>query len=305
MQMIKVAEAELQGQRNAAIADQRARSEAAYKGYVDQIISDPRKLDIKAVAKDPNLSGEHGETLLRLYQEQMKKLADGTDGLEGKHGPGFWKMFQGVTAQGDGRITDPHEIYRRAGPGGDLTLADAKTLVDLQNDQKTSVAKGDGDAAATAEFYRNARRVMVTAPGLKSQEDAYHSWFQKARARDAQLKQTMTAGPRYADDGELAKTVKPIPVDDGTFVTPPPAPPPSVLSRVVGAVESAIAGTAAANKARAEPKTKDEIVAAYKAGHFGYGPAAREKAADLLTRLGHPLKSPAPPSGLPQVSPSQ
>lgn len=273
----------------AQAADEKAKKDAAYGAYdkyTTQMLIDPTKVDPKAIATDPALAnfGNEKWALQEHLNTALKK--QGGDDLEGKHSPGFWKAYQGVTSQGPDRITDPFAIYKRTGPGGDLSLADAKQLTELQKEVQTSLTKGDGDAQASAEFYRYSRSKMFPF-GTVTQEDndAYHDWFQKTRALDAKLKASgMTAGERYGEDGPLAKLVKPPPVTDGTLVDKPAAPPPSFLQRAETAISGFMAGTAAANQARTEPKTTDDVVSAFKAGRI-----TRQKATELLTKMGHPL----------------
>jgi hypothetical protein len=102
------------------------------------------------IGQDPALTWE---TKLHLV-EALKK--EGTPGQEAAaYGPGFWSAYQGIAAPpGDpSRITDQNQILRRAGPGGDLTLAGVEKLNQTLAATKRPEAAGDTKMQAGALAY--------------------------------------------------------------------------------------------------------------------------------------------------------
>lgn len=174
----------------AADAEQRRQSEAAYKRYVDQIIADPTKLDIKAVARDPYLSGQHGETLLRLWQEQIKKLQGG--GEDENKGPGFWDTFRAVT-QPNSPIKSPQQIYELTGPGRPLTLTGARALVTLMNERRSGAQGGNFQTQATTRFFTNFHAKIAETYGPSSAEGEQR-YFQFYMDKSQQIRDGIAAG---------------------------------------------------------------------------------------------------------------
>jgi hypothetical protein len=73
------------------------------------------------------------------------------------YGPGFWQAFQAVHApDGDPRkITDPAQLYLRAGPDGDLTAAGVNRLA--AEIQSKATPEGEAESAMKKAFLEYAR----------------------------------------------------------------------------------------------------------------------------------------------------
>jgi hypothetical protein len=113
-----------------AEADKRqAKEDAAFvanQEWSSAIIANPTKVDPRAIARDPRLSGEQMRAITNFQDEELRKLK-GEAGDENR-GPGFWSAYDRVF-QGGFKSTD--EIYAQARKGGTLTLPDADKLAAL------------------------------------------------------------------------------------------------------------------------------------------------------------------------------
>ncbi len=110
------------------------RSERVNGTYTARVLNgDVSPQILSQVANDPNLLPETKWTLTRAIREESTR-AGGGDKDAKTYGPGFYKALQGVTADRNdpNRIGDVNEIWRRAGPGGDLTFEGANKLVELK-----------------------------------------------------------------------------------------------------------------------------------------------------------------------------
>lgn len=141
-------EAERQ-QREQAIADsadtsaRTLRNADAMNTYTSSILLG-KYPSIATIANDPNLTAEGKDAM----QNMMLRHADDSQaGALYSYGPGYFSAMNQILAQpGDpSRVTDPVEIYKRSGPGGDLTPAGAMKLVSMQKD----VTKTDAAAEQT------------------------------------------------------------------------------------------------------------------------------------------------------------
>lgn len=107
------------------------------------------------IKADPRLSGSSRLALINAVQAD----ADRTEaGATAAYGNGFWAAYQGVTAEADDptKITSVDDLMRRAGPGGDLTLAGVQKLgAMLTLNQKT--VGGEAITSAKAAMLRYAK----------------------------------------------------------------------------------------------------------------------------------------------------
>lgn len=132
--------------------DAKARSqlnEQAANQYVTRMLTPSANLSTMAaeIANDPKLTSQ---TKLHLTDALQKHGGTDLAHAPQTYGPGFWDAYQAVTKQPgqEGRIADVNELYRRAGPGGDLTLAGVEKLshvmatnVKSVNDQAVNTSK--------------------------------------------------------------------------------------------------------------------------------------------------------------------
>lgn len=114
-------------------------SDDAAGGYMTQILTGQNTADLgQMIAQDPKLEWQTKESLTSALQAHAQSSASAATA---SYGPGFWSAYQQVTAPtGDpSRISDVGQILRRAGPGGDLTLAGANQLVQTMTQNQRSV----------------------------------------------------------------------------------------------------------------------------------------------------------------------
>lgn len=115
----------LAAQQIAQEADERAKkaqNDHAADQYVQQMQAGNYNGIVQSIAENPALEWQ---TRVALHEMALKGSGSDVEQDTQAYGKGFWDVFKRVTAPvGDpNRISDPTEIMRRAGPGGDLTLA--------------------------------------------------------------------------------------------------------------------------------------------------------------------------------------
>ena len=93
---------------------------------------------VDQIADDPKLTWE---TKRALGDAAEKKVGSDVNEASEAYGPGFWNAYKAVNAPTDDptRIADPTMLLRRAGPGGDLTLAGAEKLSGILKQNQASV----------------------------------------------------------------------------------------------------------------------------------------------------------------------
>jgi len=145
----------------AADATAKARKEAseqARDGYVTRMMKGDMKGIIDQIANDQSLTPESRTILWDLAE---KHSGSDVEKEAATYGKGFWGAYTAIHAPpGDeARITDATQIYRRAGPGGDLTLAGAKELAkELQDKQ---LPGGEAESDMRKQFLLNARKQIT------------------------------------------------------------------------------------------------------------------------------------------------
>lgn len=113
-------------------------NDAAANEYVTSMVGG-KAIDLNKIANDQRLDWHTKEHLAK-----MAETAAGPDGMKAAraYGEGFWPAYQSILAPPDtpGRISDVTELYKRAGPGGDLTLAGVEKLTHIMQSNRKSVA---------------------------------------------------------------------------------------------------------------------------------------------------------------------
>lgn len=113
-------------------------NDAAANEYVTSMVGG-KAIDLNKIAADQRLDWHTKEHLAK-----MAETAAGPDGMKAAraYGEGFWPAYQSILAPPDtpGRISDVTELYKRAGPGGDLTLAGVEKLTHIMQSNRKSVA---------------------------------------------------------------------------------------------------------------------------------------------------------------------
>ena len=124
---------------DATAAAKKQLSDQSAGKYMTQILNGGTGPDLlNQIANDPALEWETKDALTKAAQGHAE---DSAAGATAAYGPGFWKAYQQVSAEpGDpSRVADAGSILRRAGPGGDLTLAGAQKLLTVMGQNTRSV----------------------------------------------------------------------------------------------------------------------------------------------------------------------
>lgn len=115
-------------------------SDKAANTYMTQMLTPGTDIAslLPQIASDPDLEWQTKEQLTNAAQAHAENSAAGASAV---YGSGFGSAYQQVTAPaGDpSRIADAGTILRRAGPGGDLTLAGAEKLITVMGQNAKSV----------------------------------------------------------------------------------------------------------------------------------------------------------------------
>jgi hypothetical protein len=135
-----------------AEADKRqAKEDAAFvanQEWSSAIIANPTKVDPRAIARDPRLSGEQMRAITNFQDEELRKLKG--EGDTENRGPGFWSAYDRVF-QGGFKSTD--EIYAMARKGGMLTLPDADKLATLWRGRQDRTRAGNYEDERVKSFF--------------------------------------------------------------------------------------------------------------------------------------------------------
>lgn len=126
-------------------AEEKAQKEAANQGMDEYVkMMAPGQIVppniVPRITNDPRFN--HAPHIREQLLELAKKHS-GSDVQEATqaYGPGFWNLYQRVTAQPNdpNRLSDPTELLKHAGPGGDITLAGMDRLRRTMADSQKSV----------------------------------------------------------------------------------------------------------------------------------------------------------------------
>jgi hypothetical protein len=170
-----------------AEADKRqAKEDAAFvanQEWSSAIIANPTKVDPRAIARDPRLSGEQMRAITNFQDEELRKLK-GEAGDENR-GPGFWSAYDRVF-QGGFKSTD--EIYAMARKGGTLTLPDADKLAGLWRGRQDRTRAGNYEDERLKSFFDGMRlkltRSQFGQPIAGGDERARRFYYDKTKQID-------------------------------------------------------------------------------------------------------------------------
>lgn len=269
--------------------------EAAGQTFIKQIITSPKAFDPSALAADKSLTWEQKNNLFNIAQAHLKETAAGRDAIT--YGSGFWSAYQQVhSSDPSNRINDPSQLWGRGGANGDLTMAGIEKLTT----EITSSRTPEGASyAQTVKDYLSAAHVAISGHGMfGGQRDAvgemnFARFVPLAFAEIEKEKQAgMSPAQMMVKGGDLDKLAQ--------QATRTPA---QMMRDMLSANNPDLPGTPAAGAPATAPldlTTAAGISAAYKAGHFGVGPAAYDKATQELQRRGF-VKAPAAAPVLPSA----
>lgn len=138
--------------RNMAYQEKVKRDAAEEAGdrIVSQLLTDPSSVDLKEIADDPNLTFEQKWSLHNMVNAALSRDTDTKD--TETYGSGFFDALKEINAPDNDpeRITDPKQLWDRAGPNGDLTVAGVKEL------QSVLAGRGTPDGAANSKLQAGA-----------------------------------------------------------------------------------------------------------------------------------------------------
>ena len=136
----------------------RENQESAGKNILQSVHDNPGQFDYNSILHDPYLS-----------KEQMQNLWDFADkhvAQTGSHdtktfGDGWWKAFSDISRpDGDPqKITDPYQLLKRAGPGGDLTYEGVKEGTNLIEQKRTP--QGEANATMLKTFMQSVKSQLT------------------------------------------------------------------------------------------------------------------------------------------------
>lgn len=126
---------------------QKDANDQAANGYVTKMLTGDMKGLVDQIANDPNLTWE---TKRALGDAAEKASGEGVENATKTYGSGFWGAYKAVVAPAgdDARISDPAQLYQRAGPDGDLTLAGVQKLRQVMQETTKDV---NGQAVNTTK----------------------------------------------------------------------------------------------------------------------------------------------------------
>lgn len=240
--------------RDAATAKaKKERNDTAANEYVTGMLAG-KPVDLAKVASDDRLDWHTKEHIAK-----MAETAAGPDGQKATraYGEGFWQAYQAIIAppESPGRISDQTELYKRAGPGGDLTLAGVEKLTHVMQSNRKSVADQavnqakagliayakeklsfDQEALAAGLTLKDPKgRQIFNATFIPAFEAAFDSWVKSGKdpwqfltreqvdkIADPLRSKTDMQMDRLAATGETPADAKPTPGGTGAAAVPPP-----------------------------------------------------------------------------------
>lgn len=267
--------------------------QAAGNTFIKQIMTDPKSLDLPALQASP-LTWEQKNDLYNIAQRQLKETASDHDAKT--YGPGFWSAYQQVhSTDPSNKINDPSQLWSRGGPNGDLSLAGIEKLTQEITSSKTPEG---ASYSKTVEDYLSAAHVAISGHGMfGGQRDAtgemnFARFIPSAFAEIEKERQAgMSPAMMMKKGGALDQLVQ--------QSTRSPA---QMMKDMLGDNNPDLPGSETPSGAAPAPTarvpidltTPAGITSAYKAGHFGVGPGAYDKAAAELQRRGFVKLPPAP-----------
>lgn len=166
----------------AAVQQQQAQqqSDAAEFAIFKDVHSDVPKYSAQDILDNPKLTKD---AAVRMFN--LKASLTGMEKADKTYGPGFYEAYQRVhAADGDpNKITDPSQLYPRAGPKGDLTVAGVDKLVNEIQSRKSP--EGVAESEMKSQFLKNARaQISGTDEGLHTKDpkgdELYLKWLAHA-----------------------------------------------------------------------------------------------------------------------------
>lgn len=284
---------------------QRDAQEAAGQQVIKMLMTPGAKFDPAVIRDNPALTYAQKESLWRLSESHLANPDSNN------YGPGFWKAFQQVHAPQDDpdRITDPSQLWPRGGPGGDLSMAGIDKLTSEITGRRTP--DGEAEGQMKKSFFDGAR-AAITLPGPMGEKDAIGaqkfaqfqvlalSAYEDGRKNGLSPQQLLSEkSPDYIGrlvpqfvrtNAEKMRDYQ----DINKFETD------AVVNGATGGGVGANPGAGAGKStpAKLDLTTKEGITAAYRAGHYGVGPAGWDAAvADLRSKGFLPKPAGLAPSG--------
>lgn len=264
--------------------------QAAGQGFIKQILTDPKSMDPSALANDPSLTWEQKNDLFNVAQKHLREVAGGKEAQD--YGPGFWSAYQQVHADPSdpNRIADLGQLWKRGGPNGDLSLAGINVLT--QEIQGTRTPEGAAEGQAKKAWF-DAAHIAISGHGMMGGArdpvgEMNFAHFLTAALPELEHEKAagMTLGQSLAAGSPLDKLM-------GSFKRSPA----DMMRDMLGSNNPDLPGASApAGAAPVDLSTAAGITAAYKAGHFGAGPAAYDKATAELQRRGFVKVAPVVPA---------
>jgi hypothetical protein len=270
---------------------QKQASDDAENSIIQDAASDKPTITAQQIANNTALTPD---AKLRMMGVIRGKAANPNEQALAAYGPGFWSLYQRVTAGPGGQLpplTDQSEIMRHAGPGGDLTLAGAQELTKTMAQVRRPEQAGDTKMQAGALAYAKHQLSFEADYGTfkirdPKGEDAFNIGFTPAFFK-------------YWQDGIAAgKTPADLVAKDqiDRLVTPFKRTPAELMKDQLGAGEE-VTGNAAAPSDLGKMNPQ-QLVAAVRAN-----PALRAQAEGIALRNGWIQANPAPPIVAPATTP--
>jgi hypothetical protein len=163
-----------------AEADARQRKEDAANEarteWTRKLVLDPTKVDARAIAQDPRLSGEQIQVITNFQDEELRKLNAGTTDEEGGKSPAFWNNYNRVF---QGGFKNADEIYALAGPKGPLKLPEADKLVALWKGRREGAKVGNYQDDRARTFFATMHDNFIAETGGSDpvSEGAWNRFF--------------------------------------------------------------------------------------------------------------------------------
>lgn len=219
--------------------------DAAANTHMTKILNGQLDGEAEAIANDPALDWNTKKSLSDALSAHAENSVSGASAA---YGDGFWSAYKQVTAQiGDpSRIADVGQLLRRAGPGGDLTLAGVQKLQTMMTmNQKTVDGTAVNDAKKGIMTYAKSKlsfqqdtgpiqikdpqgEALFNARFIPRFEAAYDTWVKDGKDPWEFLTQEnvdkMIGGLRSPREMAMAQMLAQTTGLDTTQLAAPPAP---------------------------------------------------------------------------------
>jgi hypothetical protein len=115
-------------------------AEADGNNILRNIVKDPTNPGITDAILNSRMKWSQKETMLQIAKHAG--TGEGGGGEQNHYGSGFFKVYQEIHS---GQITKPDDLYKRVGPGGDLTVAGVDRLTAEITGRRTPDGKIEAD----------------------------------------------------------------------------------------------------------------------------------------------------------------